>query len=187
MGSSAKELQYCRMEASAAKITPMASSMSASGSTNSPSSEKMNYALQVALQTIKERCIQLQRRVASMEEENQQLREASSRSEGAPRANEIGVTGDVLSLKAQVSELQRQKEQLEEHIGMVSNENRRLWSRLSQISKDQQLNALPSSTDSRAQQNQNLVRSKTFTQHSPILTFAKRCSPTALRISVWRK
>lgn len=155
------------MEASAAKITPMASSMSASGSTNSPSSEKMNYALQVALQTIKERCIQLQRRVASMEEENQQLREASSRSEGAPRANEIGVTGDVLSLKAQVSELQRQKEQLEEHIGMVSNENRRLWSRLSQISKDQQLNALPSSTDSRAQQNQNLVRSKTFTQHSP--------------------
>ncbi|EDV52966.1 protein spindle-F [Drosophila erecta] len=155
------------MEASAAKITPMASSTSTSGSINSPSSDKMNYALQVALQTIKERCIQLQRRVASMEEENQRLREASSRSEGAPTAKEIGVTGDVLSLKAQVSELQRQKEQLEEHISMVSNENRRLWSRLSQISKDQQLNAVPSSSDSRAQQNQNLVRSKTFTQHSP--------------------
>ncbi|EDX15109.1 protein spindle-F [Drosophila simulans] len=155
------------MDASAAKITPMASSTSTSGSTSSPSSDKMNYALQVALQTIKERCIQLQRRVASMEEENQRLREASSRSEGAPSVNEIGVTGDVLSLKAQVSELQRQKEQLEEHIGMVSNENRRLWSRLSQISKDQQLKAVPSSTDSRAQQNQNLVRSKTFTQHSP--------------------
>lgn len=128
----------------------------------------MNYALQVALQTIKERCIQLQRRVANMEEENQRLREVSSRSEGAPPpANGIGVTGDVLSLRAQVSELQRQKEQLEEHIGMVSNENRRLWSRLSQISKDQQLNQVPSSPDLRAQQNQNLVRSKTFTQHSP--------------------
>lgn len=156
------------MEASAAKITSLANSTSISGGTNSPSSDKMNYALQVALQTIKERCIQLQRRVANMEEENQRLREVSSRSEGAPpSANGIGVTGDVLSLRAQVSELQRQKEQLEEHIGMVSNENRRLWSRLSQISKDQQLNQVPSSPDLRAQQNQNLVRSKTFTQHSP--------------------
>ncbi|KAH8363022.1 hypothetical protein KR084_004552 [Drosophila pseudotakahashii] len=158
------------MESSTAKITPLTTSTSTSGCTNSASSDKVNYALQVALQTIKERCIQLQRRVANMEEENQRLREASSRSEGAPpsSANGIGVTGDVLSLKTQVSELQRQKEQLEEHISMVSNENRRLWSRLSQISKDQQLNQVPSSPDLRAQQNQqNLVRSKTFTQHSP--------------------
>ncbi|XP_016973804.2 protein spindle-F [Drosophila rhopaloa] len=153
------------MEATSAKITPLATSTSTSGCTNSNASDKMNYALQVALQTIKERCIQLQRRVANMEEENQRLREVSSRSEGAPSVS--GVSGDVLSLRAQVSELQRQKEQLEEHIGMVSNENRRLWSRLSQISKDQQLNQVPSSPDSRAQQNQNLVRSKTFTQHSP--------------------
>ncbi|XP_017039418.1 protein spindle-F [Drosophila ficusphila] len=153
------------MEASAAKIASLASSTSTSTGTNSTSSEKMNYALQVALQTIKERCIQLQRRVASMEEENQRLRESSARSEAVPPGN--GVTGDVLSLRAQVSELQRQKEQLEEHIGMVSNENRRLWSRLSQISKDQVLTQVPSSADSRAQQNQNLVRSKTFTQHSP--------------------
>ncbi|XP_016998443.2 protein spindle-F [Drosophila takahashii] len=148
------------MESSTAKITPLTTSTSTSGGTSSASSDKVNYALQVALQTIKERCIQLQRRVASLEEENQRLR-----SEGAPSAsvNGIGVTGDVLSLKTQVSELQRQKEQLEEHISMVSNENRRLWSRLSQISKDQHLNQVPSSP----QNQQNLVRSKTFTQHSP--------------------
>ncbi|XP_017072938.2 protein spindle-F [Drosophila eugracilis] len=153
------------MDAAAAKASPLANSMSTSGYTSSTSSDKMNYALQVALQTIKERCIQLQRRVANMEEENQRLREASARSESVLPAN--GVTGDVLSLRTQVSELQRQKEQLEEHISMVSNENRRLWSHLSQISKDQQLNQVPSSPDARAQQNQNLVRSKTFTQHSP--------------------
>ncbi|XP_017122815.1 protein spindle-F [Drosophila elegans] len=162
---SACETKGLAMEVTSAKITALTTSTSTSGCTNSnANSDKMNYALQVALQTIKERCIQLQRRVANMEEENQRLREVSSRTEGAPPLV-TGITGDVLSLRAQVSELQRQKEQLEEHIGMVSNENRRLWSRLSQISKDQQqLHPVPSSP---AQQNQNLVRSKTFTQHSP--------------------
>ncbi|KAH8268233.1 hypothetical protein KR026_002378 [Drosophila bipectinata] len=146
------------MEATSAKNAP--SAITASG-------EKMNYALQVALQTIKERCIQLQRRVTSMEEENQRLREASAKSEGHMPGSGAGA-GDVISLRAQVGELQRQKEQLEEHISMVSNENRRLWSRLSQLSKDQQLQqAAPPSPDSRANLNQNLVRSKTFTQHSP--------------------
>ncbi|KAH8367355.1 hypothetical protein KR200_012028 [Drosophila serrata] len=153
------------MEATAAKTTASASSVS----TNSnASSDKMNYALQVALQTIKERCIQLQRRVAGMEEENQRLREASAMPSST--GNGVAGTGEVISLRAQVSELQRQKEQLEEHIGMVSNENRRLWSRLSQISKDQQqqlAQQVPSSPDSRANLSQNLVRSKTFTQHSP--------------------
>ncbi|KAH8383859.1 hypothetical protein KR009_010937 [Drosophila setifemur] len=145
------------MEATSATTTP------SSGST-SASSDKMNYALQVALQTIKERCIQLQRRVTNMEEENQRLRESTTRS-GSVSVG-VGATGDVLSLRTQVSELQRQKEQLEEHIGMVSNENRRLWSRLSQLSKDQQQPA-PPSPDLRANLNQNLIRSKTFTQHSP--------------------
>lgn len=145
------------MEATSAKTAP--SAPTASG-------DKMNYALQVALQTIKERCIQLQRRVTSMEEENQRLRETSARSEGLV-ASSGGGAGDVTSLRAQVGELQRQKEQLEEHISMVSNENRRLWSRLSQFSKDQQLQPAPPSPDLRANINQNLVRSKTFTQHSP--------------------
>ncbi|KAH8243314.1 hypothetical protein KR032_006483 [Drosophila birchii] len=153
------------MEATAAKTMAPASSVS----TNSnASSDKMNYALQVALQTIKERCIQLQRRVAGMEEENQRLREASAMP--PPAGNGVAGTGEVLSLRAQVSELQRQKEQLEEHVSMVSNENRRLWSRLSQISKDQQQQLgqqVPNSPDSRANLSQNLVRSKTFTQHSP--------------------
>ncbi|XP_068153655.1 protein spindle-F [Drosophila tropicalis] len=128
--------------------------------------DKINYALQVALQTMKERCKQLQQQVSKMEEENLRLREGT---------NTQTDSGDSLTLQSQVSELQRQKEQLEEQINMVSNENRRLWSRLSQISKDQQLevsqaqtaakNDDDSATDLRA--NQNLIRSKTFTQHSP--------------------
>lgn len=148
-------------------LTMEATSAKAASSAPTATGEKMNYALQVALQTIKERCIQLQRRVTSMEEENQRLREASARSEGLV-ASSGGGAGDVTSLRAQVGELQRQKEQLEEHISMVSNENRRLWSRLSQLSKDQQLQQPASpSPDLRANINQNLVRSKTFTQHSP--------------------
>ncbi|XP_001357938.3 protein spindle-F [Drosophila pseudoobscura] len=159
------------MEATAAKLTipPVSSSSSTT------SSEKMNYALQVALQTIKERCMQLQRRVTSMEEENQRLREANAKGSSGVQPGSGGGGDDSLSLRTQVAELQRQKEQLEEHIGMVSNENRRLWSRLSQISKDQQQQQLllsqapakaeDASPDSRA--NQNLIRSKTFTQHSP--------------------
>ncbi|XP_030376105.1 protein spindle-F [Scaptodrosophila lebanonensis] len=151
------------MDRSACERTPTNSTTS--------SSEKMNYALQVALQTMKERCIQLQRRVSTMEEENQRLRDGSDSSAEAGS----GDLTEVRSLRGQVADLQRQKEQLSEQINMVSNENRRLWSRLSQISKEQtqQLQMFTSSfKDDEAKTvatgaNQNLIRSKTFTQHSP--------------------
>jgi len=159
------------METKPAKGTfPSAASFS------STSTDKMNYALQVALQTMKERCIQLQRRVSSMEEENQRLREGNVATASANGSNTECI-GDVGSLRAQVDELQRQKEQLEDQISMVSNENRRLWSRLSKISKDQ--TQLPKEDEAAIAShirgavnasigaNANLIRSKTFTQHSP--------------------
>ncbi|XP_023169669.2 protein spindle-F [Drosophila hydei] len=149
-------------------------------STSSNSSDKMNCALQVALQTMKERCIQLQRRVSNMEEENQRLREGTQGSAAVANSNTLENTdssNDVLSLRSQLHELQRQKEQLEDQISMVSNENRRLWSHLSKISKDQQHEmkddevAIPAHARSTGKvsigANQNLIRSKTFTQHSP--------------------
>ncbi|XP_030245361.1 protein spindle-F isoform X2 [Drosophila navojoa] len=146
-------------------------------STTSNSTDKMNYALQVALQTMKERCIQLQRRVSNMEEENQRLREATIGSSSANGSSQekTDCSNDVSSLRSQLDELQRQKEQLEDQISMVSNENRRLWSHLSKISKDQQHEskddevAMPARCSGKVSigANQNLIRSKTFTQHSP--------------------
>lgn len=150
------------MEPKAARV-PLTSVASSSSS----STDKMNYALQVALQTMKERCIQLQRRVSSMEEENQRLRDGNVATDQGN--NDCG--GDVETLRLQVDDLQRQKEQLEDQINMVSNENRRLWSHLSKISKDQ--SQLPKEDDAANSShipigaNQNLIRSKTFTQHSP--------------------
>ncbi|KAL7731150.1 hypothetical protein ACLKA6_014345 [Drosophila palustris] len=161
------------MEPKAAKGT-----LTSSSSSSSTTTDKMNYALQVALQTMKERCIQLQRRVSSMEEENQRLRENNV---GTASANSTSTNtdciDDVVALRSQVDDLQRQKEQLEDQINMVSNENRRLWSRLSKISKDQtQLpkddevaisSHIRSAVNASIGANQNLIRSKTFTQHSP--------------------
>ncbi|ALC47958.1 spn-F [Drosophila busckii] len=136
-------------------------------SSSASSSDKMNYALQVALQTMKERCIQLQQRVSSMEEENQRLRDES-------HIKQVPIVGsnNVLLLQSQVDELQRQKEQLLEQISMVSDENRRLWSSLSKISKDQphateDVYTINSTASPLIATNQNLIRSKTFTQHSP--------------------
>lgn len=166
------------MEAEGFKSTPTTSNCTSTAS----SSDKMNYALQVALQTMKERCIQLQRRVSSMEEENRRVRDGSAylNASNQGQSGQADCNNDVLSLRAQVDELQRQKEQLEDQINMVSDENRRLWSRLSKISKDQaQLtkddDLMFTSHNTRAgaaangssSANQNLIRSKTFTQHTP--------------------
>ncbi|EDV93940.1 protein spindle-F [Drosophila grimshawi] len=163
------------MEAKAANITP--TSLASSSSSNS---DKMNYALQVALQTMKERCIQLQRRVSNMEEENQRLRENTATGTGTRTVSATGTgstNGDIISLRSRVDELQRQKEQLEDQNNMVANENRRLWARLSKISKDQPLltrdddaantSYIRSAGITSIGANQNLIRSKTFTQHSP--------------------
>ncbi|KAH8417315.1 hypothetical protein KR222_008756 [Zaprionus bogoriensis] len=135
------------------------------------SSDKMNYALQVALQTMKERCTQLQRRLSCMEEENRRAYSNNS-NQGQPDCD-----NDVVSLRAQVQDLHRQREQLEDQINMVSDENRRLWSRLSEISKDHAQLAKEDDLTFKSQArgtangaiggNQNLIRSKTFTQHSP--------------------
>ncbi|XP_030559752.1 protein spindle-F [Drosophila novamexicana] len=162
------------METKAAKLI-----LPSPDSSSSTSSNKMNYALQVALQTMKERCIQLQRRVSNMEEENQRLREATIGSASPSNSNQdkTDCSDDVISLRSRLDELQRQKEQLEDQIYMVSHENRRLWSHLSKISKDQpQVTnddevTITSHTVGAGSvsigANQNLIRSKTFTQHSP--------------------
>lgn len=143
-------------------------------------------ALRVALQTMKERCLSLQQRLSVVEEENQSLRgrlesdqryhDSFQKNKGLPHSNV-----ELDNLRSQVSELSRQKVQLSDHINMVANENRKLWSRLSQIAKEQQdatanqskedksstSHSTGDELDSPRGANQNLIRSRTFTQHSP--------------------
>lgn len=163
------------------------------------------YALRVALQTMKERCLALQRRLTELEEDNEELR---ARSDQDKQANTTLTTnssiyteaGELLQLRMQVEELNRQKEQLSEHINMVSNENRKLWSRLSQIAKDKtgQRGATnepdytignepddnQTSTRNGGGSNQNLIRSKTFTQHSPNPNLRHKLIPNGKELSM---
>lgn len=94
-----------------------------------------NYALQVALQTMKERCQQLQARLSVVEEENLQLKIDKQRhvrhgSKISPQAS-----GDIDKLQEQIAQLSRQKSQLTHHIFMVATENKHLWTRLSLLTE----------------------------------------------------
>ncbi|XP_055603074.1 protein spindle-F [Uranotaenia lowii] len=175
--------------------TPEKDNCSPSGSGSNASSA--HFALHVALQTMKERCQSLQKRLGTLEEENLNLRMAHSSNvqthsvgglSSADTVPERRVSNqtELEVLREKVSELSRQKVQLMDHISMVATENRQLWSRLSKLTKDQhqhqpgseQLN--PQSPQQQQQAlggasggsfnrggSQNLIRSKTFTKNAP--------------------
>ncbi|XP_061400635.1 protein spindle-F [Musca vetustissima] len=144
--------------------------------------QKQHLALRVALDTMKDRCILQQKLLKEVEEENQKLRErlAQNTNNAASTATNGGGVAETFQLRLQVSELQRLNGQLQAHINMVSSENRKLWSRLSQIAKESEAsdNAAAATAASSATEgsprgnagggvgglsNQNLIRSKTFT------------------------
>lgn len=155
---------------------------------SSNSNQKQHLALRVALDTMKDRCILQQKRLSEVEEENQQLLKLVTQNGKTTAGNTSHNSGGVaenFQLRLQVSELQRQNAQLNAHINMVSAENRKLWQRLSQMAKDQSKaikdkdttltnsSGVSAGTDeglsprTNGSANQNLIRSKTFTQHSP--------------------
>lgn len=134
-----------------------------------------HYALHVALQTMKERCLSLQQRLTAVEEENSALRKKYGKDQPDEDTNMDDRT-EIELLREQVGELTRQKFQLTEHISMVASENRQLWSRLSKLTKDNQTlgislnkikNTLTGGNVVNLPAHQNLIRSKTFTQNSP--------------------
>jgi len=106
-----------------------------------------HFALQVALQTMKERCQHLQQRLTAVEEENLRLRIENRRR----RSDSAGtVIADTLTnesedsktriegLEEKVATLTRQKSQLTHHLFMVATENRQLWNRLSCLTQANQ-------------------------------------------------
>ncbi|KAF5272287.1 hypothetical protein FQR65_LT04944 [Abscondita terminalis] len=129
------------------------------------------YALQIALQTLRERCHEYQQRVSSLEEENLNLRSKLS--------NQVDTSDTSLSeveiLKQQITQLTEQNLQLSNNVAMVTSENRRLWSRLSRLTQvNENLGSkLTKINDTLSQPNvlmhSTLIRSKTFTQDQPQL------------------
>lgn len=121
-------------------------------------------ALNLALQTIKERCVHLQKRLFALESENSKLRLSKvNNDKDTDLRNSLS---EIEELRSQNAELNLQKTQLTENLSMISSENRKLWMRLSQLTKENVLEE-PSTAETATKVNQNLVRSKTFTQNSP--------------------
>ncbi|EEZ98008.1 hypothetical protein TcasGA2_TC000407 [Tribolium castaneum] len=129
------------------------------------------YAVHVALQTLKERCKNLQEMVTTLEEENLHLRGQLSKSEQSSVS-----LSDFDKLKAQVAELTENKLQLLNKVKMVTNENQELWNKLSRLSHvnhnlGTQLSKINDSlvqyTSKNKETHSPLIRSKTFTQDEP--------------------
>lgn len=119
-------------------------------------------ALNLALQTIKERCVHLQKRLFALESENSRLRLNTLNSDKKNESSDS--LSEIEELRAKNAELTLQKNQLTDNLSMISTENRKLWKRLSQLTKEEpQDTAEPAA----GKANQNLIRSKTFTQNSP--------------------
>ncbi|XP_020279662.1 protein spindle-F isoform X3 [Pseudomyrmex gracilis] len=95
-----------------------------------------NYALVAAFKTMKERCQQLQTRLAAVEEENKCLRLECNKSMAMAVVNDnSGDRNDLKLLHEKVEELTKQKSQLTHRIIMVATENRQLWNRLTRLIK----------------------------------------------------
>lgn len=129
-------------------------------------------ALNLALQTIKERCVHLQKRLFALESENSRLRLNQTNNEKSDSQANDNSLSEVEDLRAKNAELTLQKSQLTENLTMISTENRKLWKRLSQLTKEgindeSPPQDSPESAATKANANQNLIRSKTFTQNSP--------------------
>ncbi|KAL0104802.1 hypothetical protein PUN28_016443 [Cardiocondyla obscurior] len=94
------------------------------------------YALLVAFKTMKERCQQLQTRLAAVEEENMCLRLECGKdmSTAVVRVDKSDKSA-LQALQEKVEELTKQKSQLSHHVFMVATENRQLWNRLTRLTK----------------------------------------------------
>lgn len=124
-------------------------------------------ALNVALQTIKERCMHLQKRLYALESENSRLRLNNVNiNDNRSRNNDSSLIAELEDLRAKNAELSLQKSQLSENLSMISTENRKLWKRLSHLTKESNEPLKMEETDEPATK-QQLIRSKTFTQNSP--------------------
>lgn len=118
-------------------------------------------ALQIAFQTLKERCRQFQEHISVLEAENVKLRVQQV---NQPDADSLSGTE---VQQRRIRELSEQNSQLQTHLKIVTDENRQLWTKLSKLSEvNKSLGThLTRINDTLAQHSskQPVTRSKTFT------------------------
>lgn len=130
------------------------------------------YALQIAFQTLKERCQHFQQRISLLEEENVALHTAQAKPQ-----NDADSLSEIDTLKQRITELTEQKLQLQSHTKMVTEENQQLWIRLSKMTQANKSlgSQLTKINDTLTQHNSKqhlhmspVLRSKTFTIDEPL-------------------
>lgn len=134
------------------------------------------YAIQIAVHTLRDRCKNLQQRIVTLEEENVQLRVKCSQHE-----EHLDSLSELDKLRAQVTELTEQKDQLHDKIKMVTNENQDLWKKLGKLisvnkNLGEQLYKINETVKQHTspQSQTTLIRSKTFTQNEPHTKFLQK-------------
>lgn len=135
--------------------------------------QKADEPLQIALETLTERCKQFEQRILDVESENSRLKLICSQIEDNKQdsLNEIDV------LRQKNSQLREHNTQLKSNIQMVASENRKLWTKLTSLMEvNQHLGSKLSKINDSLMQHSTkmveststpLVRSKTFTQNDP--------------------
>ncbi|XP_011313047.1 uncharacterized protein spn-F [Fopius arisanus] len=100
-------------------------------------STSAEHALQIAFQTMQERCQQLENRLAAVEEENVRLKveKGTNSSLDVLIVDVSDEEATIQRLQEKVEELTKQKSQLSHHILMVAAENRQLWNRLTRLTR----------------------------------------------------
>lgn len=126
------------------------------------------YAIQIAVHTLRDRCKCLQQRISLLEEENVILRTKCVRNEETENS-----LSELDKIRAQITEVTEQRDQLQERIKMVTNENQELWTKLGKLIRvNKNLNEQFNKINDTLNQHTSppaLIRSKTFTQNNPLL------------------
>lgn len=126
------------------------------------------YAIQIAVYTLKERCKSLQERIDVLEEENRNLHVSLSRN--TEMENSLS---EIDKLKQNITELTEQNNQLTNKCKMVMKENEDLWKKLTKLTHvnknlDSNLHKISNSIAQHTNTPPSaLIRSKTFTQIEP--------------------
>lgn len=123
-------------------------------------------ALELALHTMRDRCLILQRRIHSLENDNMRLKLNGIKTNENYINSSIKIDEDGKKMFEKVAELTKQKSQLTHHVFMVTCENKNLWSRIASLTrqnKPNNTNLVSERNEQPQKQNNRLLRSETFT------------------------
>lgn len=144
---------------------------------------KSQLAVKVAVEVLKERCRQFQERIGNLEKENVILR---TRGDRFVERKQNGQELEVEDLRRRIIELTEQKSHLKKNVSIVTDENRRLWSKLTELvcASGGSDNVVECGKKQATSARNALIRSKTFTQEQPAVVIRERAEDIHDKISL---